>query len=81
MLKLLITAQIAGALLLWWTGASLVGWPAMLMALSAAAPAYWLSRRLAARDPRRWNWLVGLPPPPPPPRPVDPSAMDGDPVF
>ena len=53
-----------------------VGWPAVL----AIGAATLLLRWLADANPERWGWLFEWPRPPPP-KPVDPAAMDGDPVF
>ena len=51
------------------------GWPALL----AIGAAMLLLRWLADANPERWGWLFVWPRPPP--KPVDPAAMDGDPVF
>ena len=78
MVRLLINAALfAFGLWLVSVAAAIIGWGGVLAGVVLASPLL----ALALADPVRWGWLVGRPRPPPPPKPVDPAALDGDPVF
>ena len=57
--------------------AAIIGWGVVLAGAVLVSPML----VLAWADPVRWGWLLGWPRPPPPPKPVDPAALDDDPVF
>ena len=77
--KLLIGAQFALGLWMLWLCASFLGWPFVLGVCAVA----WPLHTLAESNPDRWGWLFEWPRTSQPvtAKPVDPAALDGDPVF